>query len=117
MWKIDSSEEYDFWFETLDENSKEAVLERVILLQEFGPNLPRPYADVLHGSKKYKNIKELRNQTADHVLRVSYYFDPERNAFLITGGDKKGKNEKKFYKNLVKESEEIIERHEKEDLK
>lgn len=115
MWKVDSSEEYDAWFETLDEPEKEAVLERVILLGEFGPNLPRPYADVLHGSKKYKNLKELRNQTSEHVLRISYYFDPKRNAFLITGGDKKGKNEKKFYKDLISESEEIIERHEKEE--
>ncbi|MFA6937962.1 MAG: type II toxin-antitoxin system RelE/ParE family toxin [Treponema sp.] len=114
MWKVDSSNEYDSWFESLHNDEKEAILERVILLSEFGPNLPRPYADVLHGSKKCKNHKELRNQTTESVLRVSYYFDPKRNAFLITGGDKKGKNEKKFYKDLVSESEKIIARHEKE---
>lgn len=38
----------------------------------------------------------------------------QRNAFLLTGGDKKGKNQKKFYKDLIAESETIIERHEKE---
>jgi len=47
-------------------------------------------------------------------LRVSYYFDSGRNAFLLTGGDKKGKNQHKFYKDLIAESEVIIERHEKE---
>lgn len=73
-----------------------------------------PYADVLHGSKKYKNLKELRNQTQNHLLRVSYYFDSARNAFLLTGGDKKGKNQDKFYKDLITESEVIIEKHEKE---
>ena len=40
MWNIDYSEEYDTWFNTLDEESKIAVLERVKLLQEFGPQLP-----------------------------------------------------------------------------
>lgn len=114
MWNVDSSDEYDAWFLTLDDDSKEAVLQRVLLLREYGPNLPRPYADVLHGSKKVKNLKELRNQTQQHLLRVSYYFDSTRNAFLLIGGDKKGKNQEKFYKDLIAESEVIIERHEKE---
>ena len=113
MWEIESSDEYDKWFASLDEESKTAVLERVLLLQNFGPNLPRPYADVLHGSK-LSNLKELRNKTTNHVLRVAYYFDPARKAFLLTGGDKKGKNEDKFYKNLISEAESIINKHEKE---
>lgn len=113
VWNISSSDEYDAWFESLDEECKEAVLERVLLLRQFGPNLPRPYSDTLHGSKKYKNLKELRNETKNHLLRVAYYFDTERNAFLLTGGDKKGKNQKKFYRDLLAESEAIIERHEK----
>ena len=113
VWNISSSDEYDAWFDTLDEESKEAVFERVLLLRQFGPNLPRPYSDTLHGSK-CKNLKELRNKTEKHILRVAYYFDAQRNAFLLTGGDKKGKNQKKFYKDLVAESEAIIERHEKE---
>ena len=114
MWYVDSSDEYDSWFLTLDEACKEAVLERVLLLKQYGPNLPRPYADVLHGSKQYTNLKELRNQTQKHVLRIAYYFDSARKAFLLTGGDKKGKVHDKFYRDLIAESEIIIERHEKE---
>ena len=83
MWNLDSSDEYDAWFLSLDEESKEAVLQRVLLLWEYGPNLSRPYADTLHGSKKFSNLKELRNQTQQHVLRVSYYFDTKRNGFLL----------------------------------
>ena len=112
-WKIYSSEEYEAWFETLDSESKEAVLERVLLLETFGPSLPRPYADVIKGSR-YKNLKELRAQTLNHILRIAYYFDHRRNAFLLTGGDKKGKNEGRFYKDLIAEAEIIIEKHEKE---
>ena len=113
MWSVGSSDEYDAWFLTLDEDCKEAVLQRVLLLRQYGPNLPRPYADVLRGSKKYRNLKELRNQTQQHVLRVSYYFDSAREAFLLIGGDKKGKDQDKFYKDLIAESEVIIEKHEK----
>ena len=114
MWTVDSSDEYDAWFLSLDEDCKEAVLQRVLLLRQYGPNLPRPYADVLKGSKKYKNLKELRNQTQQHILRVSYYFDTDRKAFLLIGGDKKGKDQDKFYKDLIAESEVIIEKHEME---
>ena len=113
MWSVGSSDEYDAWFLTLDEDCKEAVLQRVLLLRQYGPNLPRPYADVLRGSKKYKNLKELINQTQQHVLRVSYYFDSVIEAFLLIGGDKKGKDQDKFYKDLIAESEVIIEKHEK----
>ena len=114
MWNVDSSDEYDAWFLTLDEKCKEAVLQRVLLLQQYGPNLSRPYADVLHGSKKLSNRKELRSQTQKHLLRVAYYFDSARNAFLLTGGKKKCKDRDKFYKDLIAESEVIVERHEKE---
>lgn len=101
----------------LDEPSKEAVYQRVLLLQEFGPNLPRPYADTLKGSMKYKNLKELRAQTKAHVLRIAYYFAPARRVFLLTGGDKKGKNEERFYRNLIAEAEGIIAQHEEEGVK
>lgn len=113
-WSVSSSDEYDAWFESLDQECKEELLHRVLLLQEFGPNLPRPYADTLRGTKNRKNLKELRAQTEKHILRAIYYFDALRSAFLLTGGDKKGKDQKKFYKDLIAESEAIIEKHEKE---
>lgn len=58
MWNVSSSNEYDSWFATLNEECKEAVLTRVLLLQEFGPNLARPYSDTLKGSKKSKRVKK-----------------------------------------------------------
>lgn len=113
-WEIESSEEFDTWFLELDEKSKEVVLERTLLLQEFGPNLGRPYSDTLKGTNGKRNLKELRCQTDKHVLRVAYYFDRVRNAFLLIGGDKKGKNSKRFYFDLIRTAEKIILRHEKE---
>lgn len=34
---------------------------------------------------------EYAESNLQHLLRVSYYFNSGRNAFLLTGGDKKGK--------------------------
>ena len=74
---------------------------------EEGPNLGRPYADTLKGSKKLANLKELRAKTDTHEFRVAYIFDLERKGLLLIGGDKKGKNQKKFYKDLIREAEQI----------
>ena len=38
-------------------------------------------------------------------------FDMERNAFLLIGGDKKGKNEKNFYSELISISEKLVEKY------
>jgi hypothetical protein len=60
----------------------------------------------LKGSK-LNNLKELRVQTKNHVFRVVFLFDEARKAILLIGGDKKGKNEKRFYSDLIKQAEEI----------
>ena len=108
MWVVYSTEEYLTWFANLSEYDKEEINYKVHLLEEFGPNLGRPHADTLKGTK-IKNLKELRIKTNEHVFRISYYFDIKRNGILLTGGDKKGKDEKIFYRDLIKESLEIIE--------
>jgi len=110
MWEVTYTEEYENWFDTLDSQSKIVVLQKVRLLQEFGPQLSRPYADVLHGSK-YSNLKELRAKTDKSVYRIAYCFDIKRRGFLLTAGDKKGKDEKLFYKKFIKEAEAIIEKY------
>jgi hypothetical protein len=64
-------------------------------------------ADTLKGSKKLVNLKELRAKTDAHEFRIDYIFDPERKGLLLIGGDKKSKNQKKFYKDLIRETEQI----------
>ena len=85
---------------------------KVELLKEYGPHLPRPHADTLKKSK-LSNLKELRTQAENHVFRVAFIFDEERKAVLLIGGDKKGKNEKRFYRNLIKQAEEIYKAYRK----
>jgi hypothetical protein len=105
-WEIETTDEYDVWFLEQAENGQEAIRMKVELLAEYGPQLPRPHADTLKGSK-LSNLKELRAQTENHVLRVAFIFDEERKAVLLIGGDKKGKDDKRFYRNLIKQAEKI----------
>jgi hypothetical protein len=91
-----------------DENGQEAIRIKVDLLEEYGPYLPRPHADTLKGSK-LANLKELRAHTERNVFRVAYIFNEQRKAILLIGGNKKGKDEKRFYKNLIKQAEQIYE--------
>jgi hypothetical protein len=107
FWEIITSESYDTWFQEQTEDDKAVIRSKAYLLSELGPNLGRPHADTLKGSKKLANLKELRAQTDDHVFRVAYIFDPERKGLLLIGGDKKGKNQRKFYKDLIREAEQI----------
>ena len=107
MWDINSTEEYLDWFSKQNDRAKEAIFSATLLLQEFGPLLKRPYADTLKGCS-IKNMKELRIRTSLHVLRIAYYFDEDRKALLLIGGDKKGKKEKDFYKKLIADAEALL---------
>jgi hypothetical protein len=110
VWTVSATDEYLTWFRAQSGESKEALLAKVILLEEYGPQLGRPHADTLKGST-IKNLKELRAKTKSHVFRVLYYFDEERQALLLIGGDKKGKNEKAFYEKLISSAEALIMRY------
>jgi hypothetical protein len=107
-WEVETTDEYDTWFTEQTGDSQASIRMKVELLIEYGPHLPRPYADTLKGSK-LSNLKELRSQTESHVFRVAFLFDEERKGILLIGGDKKGKDEKRFYRNLIKQAEEIYE--------
>lgn len=110
MWDVAATDEYLEWFRSQDPDAQGALLSKVLLLEEFGPQLGRPHADTLKGGS-VKNLKELRARTHAHVLRVLYYFDEERQALLLVGGDKKGKNEKDFYDRLIQTAEALIKRY------
>ena len=70
------------------------------LVEQFDPQLGRPRADTLSGSR-HPNIKELRFDAADGVWRVAFAFDPNRKAILLAAGDKSGGSEKRFYRQLI----------------
>ena len=80
------------------------------LLQNFGPQLSRPHADTLKGSK-HANMKELRFYAADGVWRLAFAFDPRRRAILLVAGDKSGSSEKRFYRELIRRADDRFNAH------
>ena len=112
-WIINQTIEFQDWFDEADEYLQEDTLEHVELLKHFGPNLKRPYADTLKGSQ-LTNLKELRFNSRNKVIRIFFIFDPERNAVLLIGGDKAGNGKKVFYQKMINFSEKIYRRYLKE---
>ena len=110
VWEVETTEEYDTWFLEQNADSQASIQIKVEFLKVYGPHLPRPHVDILKGSK-LRNLKELRAQTENHLLRVAFIFDEERKAVLLIGGDKKGKNEKRFYQNLIMQAEKIYQHY------
>lgn len=83
----------------------EAVTESVEVLAEKGVDLGYPSSSAIQGSKY--PLRELRVQSRGRPLRVFYSFDPRRQAVLLIGGDKTGKD--RFYRTFVPRAERIWE--------
>lgn len=99
MWKVITVETFDQWFLNLNQAEQTSVLASIFKLEEFGPLLGRLDVDTLTGSKKVKNLKELRVQHQGRPYRLFFAFDPLRQAVLLCGGDKTG--DKRFYKQMI----------------
>jgi len=74
-WKIiyyendkNKSEIFDY-IESLNLNQKAKILSWIDILSQKGPNLPRPYSDILKDS-----IHELRIKITGDQVRVLYFF-------------------------------------------
>ena len=70
----------------------------------------RPWADTLNGSK-HSQMKELRFQADGGVWRTAFAFDPHRSAVLLIAADKKGQNERQFYRRLIRKADQRFDGH------
>jgi hypothetical protein len=109
-WLVDFADEFKAEFFEFDDQVQDAILARVLLLENHGPSLGRPHADTLIGSK-HSNMKELRCNAANGVWRIAFAFDPERKAILLVGGSKAGGSQKRFYKTLIETADSRFARH------
>jgi hypothetical protein len=107
-WEVEHTDEFATWWETLTEYEQAAVAASVRLLEEEGPNLGRPAADTVKGSR-HANMKELRTQAQGHPIRTFFAFDPRRTAILLIGGDKTGDN--RFYDRMIPWADDLYEAH------
>ncbi|NCN71149.1 MAG: addiction module toxin RelE [Rhodoferax sp.] len=109
-WAVLFHDDFDAEFAALDEALQDELLAHAKLLEEFGPNLGRPTVDTLKGSK-HANMKELRFAWNGEVWRVSFAFDPKRQAILLVGGDKGGADQRRFYRRLIALSDQRYDTH------
>ena len=105
---VNASAEFGEWFRSQEKPLRRTVAAHIGLLEEHGPQLRRPYADTLEGSK-LSNLKELRVQHRGEPYRILYAFDQKRQALLLIGGNKAG--DKRWYKRMIPLAEAIFERH------
>ena len=110
MWEVATTAEFDVWFASLGEHEQAEIIAKVAILRLLGPRLGRPHADTLKDSE-HSNMKELRADTRDRVLRVAFAFDPDRSAILLLGGNKSGISQKRFYKQLIARADALYDEH------
>jgi len=100
VWEVQFHAAFEVEFLAFDRDVRIALVAAAKLLQDYGPQLGRPYADTLKGSK-HPNMKELRFEAADGEWRAAFAFDPERRAIVLVAGDKSGGSQKRFYRQLI----------------
>lgn len=109
-WVVEIVDEFEPEFDALPGLVQLEVLALSRLLQQFGPQLGRPRADTLNGSR-HRNMKELRFSAADGEWRVAFAFDPVRRAILLVAGNKSGISEARFYRDLIRRADERFDKH------
>lgn len=93
-WEILLLEPVNDWFLTLckdDPLVADKIEEAIDELAARGPQLGRPLADRIHGSKIH-NLKELRPRVPGTAeVRLLFVFDADREAIVLVAGDKAGR--------------------------
>lgn len=108
-WKIILLDEYEDWFDELDEKLQDAIYEDILVLEKIGPGLGRPHVDTLNVKKGTKKIKELRTEFKGQVYRSLFAFDPKQSAVFLLGGNKSGKN--KWYDKNIPKAQKRYKKH------
>ncbi len=106
-WEIEYTDEFEAWWNTLSQDEQEEIDAKVYLLEERGPTLSRPHADVI-ASSRHHNMKELRGRVNERHLRVLFAFDPRRIALLLIGGDKT--DDPGWYERFVPVADDLFDR-------
>jgi hypothetical protein len=109
-WVVEFFDTFEAGFDAFPDEVQDAILARAALLEREEPQLGRPHADTLSGSR-HANMKELRCNAGGGVWRIAFAFDPDRKAILLAAGDKSGGNQRRFYRQLIARADERFDRH------
>ena len=109
-WVVEIGDEFGPEFAQLHVDVQTELLALSLMLQQFGPQLGRPWVDTLNGSR-HLNMKELRFSAANGEWRVAFAFDTKRKAVLLVAGDKSGGSQKRFYRGLIRKADDRFDAH------
>jgi len=107
-WEIEYTDDFENWWEKLDEDEQESIAACVLLLEARGPMLAFPFSSGIAQSR-HSHMRELRIQHCGRPYRVLYAFDPRRVAILLIGGDKTGDG--RWYEKYVPLADKIYDTH------
>ncbi|MDO4224203.1 MAG: type II toxin-antitoxin system RelE/ParE family toxin [Acinetobacter sp.] len=108
MWIVETTEVFNEWFHQQSIAVQKKILSHISLLQHYGHQLARPYADTVYGSK-FNHMKELRIQAGGDPYRAFYAFDPTRKAIILCAGNKA--NDKQFYHQMIELADRLYEQY------
>ncbi len=106
--EVEYTDEFESWWNHLDEDEQVSVAASVGLLEEYGTSLRFPHCSQIQGSK-FGQMRELRIQYQGKPYRVLYAFDPIRHAILLIGGTKTGNN--RWYEIHVPIADDLFQTH------
>lgn len=109
-WEVDLHDDFVPEYHDLPGDVQDELQAHIALLEQFGPQLGRPRADTINGSR-HANMKELRFDAGDGVWRFAFAFDPTRRAIILCGGDKSGVSQKRFYRQLIAKADARFDIH------
>ena len=111
-WEVRFHDEFENEFEAYTADVQDSLLAAAKAVQIAGPKAGRPHVDTLDCSK-HANMKELRFTAhgGREVWRAAFAFDPLRTAVVLVAADKQGKNQKLFYKRLIKIADRRFDAH------
>lgn len=98
-WVVDL-ELIEDWLKGADDDTYDQIIAAIRILATVGPGLGRPLVDTIVGSR-HNNMKELRpGSSGRSEVRILFAFDPKRHAIMLLAGDKQGRWDKWYRKNI-----------------
>lgn len=101
-WDVGVTDQFADWYAQLDDDDTAAVNDAVDQLAEHGPGLRRPLVGHIERSA-YHNMRELRAGS----LRILFVWDPDREAALLLGGDKRHAGWNAWYQDAIKRADAL----------
>lgn len=111
-WEVFFHDEFELEFSAFSAEVQDELLASALAIKRLGPEADRPHVGTLN-NPQHANMKELRFKAnnGNEIWRAAFAFDPLRRAIILVAADKQGRDEKLFYKNLIKKANLRFDQH------